>query len=85
MDKTEAISGFDMMQCKPGDKLLTSHGVILEYLGRSSSREYPHSVLYPDGSHGTRCNDGFVFANRRLPEDEDVIGFADKQAEAPHD
>ena len=71
---------FDMNQCKPGDKLISVHGMILEYVGHDGSCHYPHIVKYPNGSTGSRCDDGFVFYNKRLPEDENIIGFAPKDA-----
>lgn len=70
---------FDMNQCKPKDKLLSKHGMILEYVGLDESNApYRHRVKYPDGGEGSRIDDGHVFANKqmRLLEDHDIIGFA---------
>ena len=66
----------DLRQCVPGQKLRSVHGTILTYVDDTwSNEQWPHRVLYPDGSHGTRTHDGFVFSNpeKRLPEDEDIV------------
>jgi hypothetical protein len=71
---------FDMNRCKKGDKLVSVHGTILEYVGKTGPREYPHRVKYPDNQgEGTRADDGHVFRFNRLPEDEDIAGFAPKE------
>lgn len=72
---------FNMKQCKPGDKLISCHGLILTYVGPSTSDRYPHKVKYPDeiyekNSYGTRTDEGYVFVVNRLPEDHDIVGFA---------
>lgn len=54
----------DLRQCKPGDKLLTQHGTILEYVGPNKKyfrEEYPHSVRYPDGATGSRTDNGVAW------------------------
>jgi hypothetical protein len=66
----------DLRKCKPGDKLKSSHGLILTYVGPlPAGSYYDHDVRYPDGSAGTRMNDGFVFRNesKRLPADHDIV------------
>lgn len=64
----------DLRNCKPGDKLLSIHGTILEYVGPNPYGKYfPHLVKYPDGSSGTRTHDGHVFNKKHLPEDEDIV------------
>jgi hypothetical protein len=64
----------DLRNCKPGDKLLSKHGLILEYLGPlDESDYYDHEVKYPDGSLGTRIHDGHTYRKNRLPEDEDIV------------
>jgi hypothetical protein len=63
----------DLRGCKPGDKLLTKHGMILTYVGLQSDPTYPHEVEYPMGGNGSRTNDGFAFAKIRLASDQDVI------------
>ncbi len=69
----------DLRDCKPGDKLLSKHGVILEYVRALPEECYmPHEVRYPNiepwkGSTGTRTHDGFVFKSGRLPEDHDIV------------
>jgi hypothetical protein len=75
---------FDMKQCKPGDKLISCHGLILTYVGPNdydSSNYYPHKVKYPENeiygnkSFGTRDDEGRVSKNG-IPEDHDIVGFA---------
>lgn len=72
---------FNMNQCKPGDKLISVHGMMLVYVGRIGSSEYPHKVMYPDGSFGTRNDEGYVYNTDRLPEDHDIIGFYSDKGE----
>ena len=63
----------DLRTCKPGDKLRSTHGMILTYVGPIPKNDYmDHEVRYPDGSHGTRTHDGFVYRYKRLPEDHDI-------------
>lgn len=67
----------DLNNCKPGDKLLTKHGTILEYVCKLNPEVdyYDHKIKYPNGSFGTRVNSGHVMKNvdRRLETDEDII------------
>lgn len=64
----------DLSICKAGDKLLTKHGTILTYVGAlPEDNYYDHLITYPNGSEGTRTNDGFVYRNIRKPEDEDIV------------
>ena len=65
----------DLSKCKPGDKLVSSHGWTLTYVRPlPMGNFYDHEVRYPDGSGGTRTNDGFVFRNNRIPEtDHDIV------------
>jgi hypothetical protein len=65
----------DLRTCKPGDKLRSCHGMILEYVGLVpySNGKYPHCVKYPDGTRGTLTNNGQVFKTARLPEDHDIV------------
>ena len=69
----------DLSKCKEGQKLLSSHGLILEYVGVLPEDDYyDHQIKYPDGSLGTRANDGHVFRKRRMPEtDHDIIKILD--------
>lgn len=76
---------FDMNQCVVGSKLVSVHGTILTYLGKNGPLAYPHRVRYPDGSEGTRTDDGYVFKTRRLPTDEDITGFAQGDDASPRD
>ena len=69
--------------CKPGDKLLTKHGLIVTYLGKDGTFSYPHLIKYPShapyfGSEGTRLDNGQVFEKNRLPEDEDIVQILTK-------
>lgn len=66
----------DLRQCKPGDKLLTKQGTIMEYVGPNKTyfrKEYPHRVKYPNGAFGSRTDDGITFRFDRRPEDEDIV------------
>lgn len=63
----------DLRTCKPGDKLRSKHGVILTYVDYWPDDHFPHEVAYPDGSWGSRTDDGFVFHKNRLPEDHDIV------------
>lgn len=67
------MSSVDLRKCKPGDKLLSKHGIVLEYVFHEPGAPYPHRVKYPDGSMGTRLDDGHVFGKKRLPEDHDIV------------
>ena len=64
----------DLRECKAGDKLISSHGMTLTYVKRIENGFYDHEVQYPDGSVGTRTNDGHVFRKNRIPEtDHDIV------------
>lgn len=67
----------DLRNCKKGDRLLTKHGTILEYVEPLDSDRYyySHRIQYPNGSFGTRVDSGHVMKNesRRLESDEDII------------
>lgn len=70
---------FDMNQCKVGDKLISCHGMIFTYEGIDEKNyDYKHIVRYPDGSIGTRLDDGSVFRYKKLPEDHNIVGFANE-------
>ena len=61
--------------CVKGQKLKSSHNIILTYVGKNDSIIFPHIVEYSDGSKGSRTNDGYVFSNpavRRF-EDNDIV------------
>ena len=68
----------DLRNCKPGDKLLSKHGLVLEYVKALPENHYmDHEVRYPNeapyfGSTGTRTHDGFVFRKSRLDTDQDI-------------
>ena len=67
----------DLRNCKKGDKLLTKHSTILEYVEALDPEihYYSHRIKYPNGSDGTRVDSGHVFKNpeSRLDSDEDVV------------
>lgn len=63
----------DLNTCKSGDKLISRHGTELTYVRKNLEPDWPHTVRYPDGSFGTRTNDGHVFIYIRRPEDEDIV------------
>jgi hypothetical protein len=72
---------FDMNQCRVGDKLASCHGLVLIYQGKCGIKDYPHKVQYPDGSVGTRTNDGQVILSSRLKldTDHDIVGFYEEK------
>ena len=69
----------DLRNCKPGDKLLSKHGLMLTYVGALPEDDYmDHEVQYPNispyrGSKGTRTHDGFVMRKARREHDEDIV------------
>ncbi len=80
MKTTKDMNVIDLNNCKPGQKLKSKHGMILTYVGPTEKGNYyDHYVQYPNGSRGTRCNDGFVYRNpgSRLPEDHDIVEILD--------
>ena len=69
----------DLNKCKPGQKLLSKHGMILTYVCKLKDNYYDHQVQYPNGSYGTRTNDGFTYKSlsSRLPSDHDIVEILD--------
>ncbi len=69
----------DLRNCKPGDKLISKHGLVLEYVRPLPEDGYmDHEVRYPDeapykGSIGTRTHEGYVMRRKRLEEDHDIV------------
>lgn len=66
----------DLSTCQPGQKLLSSHGQILIYVGRlPPGSPYDHKVKYANGGSGTRTNDGYVcrYPNNRMKIDHDIV------------
>jgi hypothetical protein len=76
----------ELNKCKKGDILISSQGAILEYVSPTPWEHYSyldHVVRYvkdKDGNsfgennYGTRTNDGFVYAKKRIPEiDHDIV------------
>lgn len=65
----------NLNECVLGQKLKTSHGKIVTYNGKLYNSNWPHSVRYPNGSEGTRTDDGFVYANPsiRMACDENIV------------
>lgn len=74
----EEAEGFDMNQCKPGDRLISKHGAVCIYLDKKGPAKWPHRIRFVDDKlgEGSRTDDGHVFARHRIPEDHDIIGFA---------
>lgn len=70
---------FDMNQCKPGDKLISKHGWIFEYLGINEKRApYRHRVKYPEPyGEGSRLDDGSVYKYNKMETDHDIVGFVE--------
>jgi hypothetical protein len=69
------MSTVDLNKCKSGQRLKSRHGVILTYVERIKGGYYQHLVRYPNGSFGSRTDDGFVYKNpsSRLPDDHDIV------------
>lgn len=70
------IAKVDLNTCKPGDKLLSKHGLTLEYVCKAPDNDYyDHEIRYPNGSMGTRTNEGFTYVNpnMRLERDHDIV------------
>ena len=80
------LGNVDLSKCKKGDILISSHGAKLEYISPTPWKHYTyldHVVRYiedadgnsyPEDNYGTRTNDGFVFAKKRIPEtDHDIV------------
>lgn len=68
----------DLRNCKPGDKLLSSHGLILTYVRPLENHYMDHEVQYPNtspyfGSIGTRTHDGYVMRKNRLDTDHNIV------------
>ena len=69
----------DLRKCKPGDILISKHGMKLEYIKPLPEGDYmDHEVKYPDGSHGSRTHDGFVFRKKRMEGDHDIVEIIHK-------
>jgi hypothetical protein len=70
------INKIDLSKCVKGQKLRSKLGMILVYIRPLPAESYyDHEVMYPNGSLGTRMNDGFVYKNpdQRLPSDHDIV------------
>jgi len=59
--------------CTAGDKLLSVHDTVLVYIRKNDGASYPHEVMYPDGSFGSRTDDGKVFNTNRKATDHDIV------------
>lgn len=74
----------DLRNCKPGDQLISKHGLMLTYVRALPEEDYfDHEVKYPNispyyGSTGTRTNEGFVFRKNRLEDDHDIVEIISK-------
>ena len=84
----ERKENIDLNECEKGDILISTHGAILEYEGKTEDWEYlPHRIKYissedplkPLSGYGTRTNDGFVFKNNRIPSDHDISRIIKKE------
>jgi hypothetical protein len=67
----------DLRKAKPGDKLLSKHGIILTYIKPLPEEHlYDHEVAYIEGK-GQRTNSGHVYKNpsSRLETDHDIIAI----------
>jgi len=82
----------DLSKCEKGDILISRHGAKLEYIAPTPWKQYTyldHVVRYIEDSngnsfgnenYGTRTNDGFVFAKKRIPEiDHDIVKVIKKE------
>lgn len=64
----------DLNTCKPGDILVSKHGLKLTYLSKAPKGfYYDHFVIYPNGDKSSRTNDGYVYKNLHLETDEDIV------------
>jgi len=82
----------DLRECKPGDKLISKHGMVLTYMRALPEERYMnHEVRYPNtepwfGATGTRTHSGLVFKNARSSEDHDIVkivktSYSDEEVE----
>jgi hypothetical protein len=73
----EVVATVDLNKCKGGERLVSRHGWVLTYIGKRPNSicadVYPHTVLYPNGQEGSRCDDGYVFKSKRLIDDIDIV------------
>jgi hypothetical protein len=74
MQETNAI-GFDMTQCKVGDKLLHRNGEVAELSGFCLGRDYPYQM----NNRVTVDGGGFCYADDDISE-HDIVGFADVES-----
>ena len=64
----------DLRICEPGDTLISVHGMKLEYVRKLPEEYYmDHEIKYPDGSHGSRSDDGYAYRKMRLETDHDIV------------
>lgn len=72
----------DLNKCDKGDILISSQGMILEYVSPTPYLHFTyldHVIKYIDSDIlVTRTNDGFVFANRQL-SDNNIVKIIKKQ------
>lgn len=79
----------DLNKCNKGDILLCRTGAILEYISPTKEENYyDHKIKYlfiPNYEYdaknlgeGTRTNDGYVFRNKRLDTDHDIVAIIPK-------
>ena len=67
----------DLSKCVLGQKLRSTQGEILTYVRALNPAKdyYDHEVKYPDGTLGTRINDGHEYRkfDKRRPDDHNII------------
>ena len=73
LHKAGKLPPVDLRECQKGDKLLTCCGLILTYNKKVESFFYPHIILYPDKSEGSRADGGQAYLKNTLPTDQNVI------------
>lgn len=68
----ETKNEIDLSKCVAGQRLISTHGEVMVFVGPCPITGYDYEIVYSNGSRGTRTNDGFVFRTKRLPTDHDV-------------
>jgi hypothetical protein len=83
MNQTKT-NNINLNQCQKGDILISRNGTVLQYTSPTPYKNYTyldHVVKYIkdrngnsfNNNYGTRTNDGYVFAKKRMPQhDEDI-------------
>jgi hypothetical protein len=64
----------NLKTCRPGDKLVLSNGQIVKYIGPICNEKLNHIIEYPDGSQGTRTDEGYWDQEQKYtPHQLDVV------------